>query len=381
MNSETEFELNSLREQLANAEKLVERSRRRDELARQAANIGYWDLDPSTGELQWSPEVLPLMAGVASGEYDTTMENFTKFVHPEDIDKTLKTVSEAMESHAPFAVEYRVTHQDDSLHWIRGWGGTVEDGTGLHRMIGAVMDITESRQLQERISQTMKMATLGEMSTGIAHELNQPLHAIGLFASNIQRKIKLGKADSDYISQKLDKIIEQVERASAITDHMRLFGRTPGDDYELLDIKRVTENVLRMLREQYRLNNVDLVVKAPDYVAPIASDQVQMEQVLLNLLTNALDATLESGKPEKSISIIIEQADGMVLIKIEDTGTGIAKEALPKVFEPFFTTKEIGKGTGLGLSISYGIIESMGGTIEATNTAKGARFTISLPVG
>lgn len=149
-------EIADLKEKLVEADKNVERARTRDALARKAANIGYWDFTPETGDLQWSSEMLPLMSGMQAGEIDTSYENFTKFIHPDDVDECNRIIFEAIESREQFGIEYRVIHKDGSLHWINGWGGTVEDIDGKHRMIGAAREITHHKETEEKLSEKIK---------------------------------------------------------------------------------------------------------------------------------------------------------------------------------------------------------------------------------
>lgn len=249
----------------------------------------------------------------------------------------------------------------------------------VRHLLVMLNDITENRNMQEQLIQSSKMATLGEMATGVAHELNQPLNIIRLALNNIQRKSKKNAADPQYLADKLVKIDSQVDRATAIIEHMRIFGRKPDAVPVPLDMKHMVDSTLGLLGEQLRLAEIEVTVEAPQGCRPILGHQVQVEQVLLNLLGNARDTLSDKQDGDKRISITIGEDGPSVVIAVEDTGGGIDADSLGRVFEPFFTTKEIGQGTGLGLSISYGIIKDMGGTITATNTGDGARFVITLP--
>ena len=146
--NESQNEIDSLRSRLAEAEKKIAFYLSRDSLAQQVANIGYWNFTPSTGELYWSPEVLPLLSGLPSGEMDTTYENFIKFVYPDDQKECNRIITEATETNSPFGVEYRVVHVDGSMHWIYEWGGPIDSKDSKQRMIGAVVDITERKNLE-----------------------------------------------------------------------------------------------------------------------------------------------------------------------------------------------------------------------------------------
>jgi len=238
--------------------------------------------------------------------------------------------------------------------------------------------ITERKRVQAQVIQASKLATLGEMSTSVAHELNQPLNIIRMAAGNVRRKISKGTSDPEYLDQKMERIQFQTERAAAIIDHMRMFGRkTEGAD-EKLDLKKMITNVLDLMGEQLRLLGIEVITEFPDKCLSIKGNMIQMEQVVLNLLSNSRDA-IEEHDGEKKIILRVVEENGGIQIITEDTGGGIPEDVIPRIFEPFYTTKEMGKGTGLGLSMSYGIIVEMGGTIDVENAGGGAKFTITLP--
>ena len=157
-----------------------------------------------------------------------------------------------------------------------------------------------------------------------------------------------------------------------------MFGRKAEEDPAPVDPRKVVLNALDLMGEQLRLAGIELVTELADDCPSVLGHTIQLEQVLLNLLTNARDAITEN-EGETKITLRVSSDDNSVRIGVEDTGGGIPETALPRIFEPFFTTKEIGKGTGLGLSVGYGIIRDMNGTIIAENIDNGARFTITLP--
>jgi signal transduction histidine kinase len=237
----------------------------------------------------------------------------------------------------------------------------------------------ERKEAAAQMIQASKLATLGEMATSVAHELNQPLNVIRMAAGNSRRKISKGTADPKYLSSKLQRIEEQTSRAAAIIDHMRMFGREANELSELIDPRNVVEDALGLMGEQLRLADIELVMDLPKDCSSVLGHTIQIEQVILNLLTNASDAMAENDG-EAKITLRIFEDDKNVHITLLDTGGGIAKDVLPRIFEPFYTTKEMGQGTGLGLSVSYGIIRDMNGTIVAENIDNGVRFTITLPI-
>ncbi len=243
-------------------------------------------------------------------------------------------------------------------------------------------EIKERKTMQAQLIQSSKMATLGEMATGVAHELNQPLNIISMAAHNILRKARKGDLKDDFLTEKINRISLQIERAAEIIDHMRIFGRKPSAVTEELDPVATVHSAFDMIGQQLKLAGIKVNFDHPETCRAVKGHRVQMEQVLLNLLGNARDAINSNEKATgKSINIAVadDPVNDHILISVEDTGGGIDDEVLEHVFEPFFTTKEVGKGTGLGLSISYGIIEEMGGSIAVRNVDGGCRFNITLP--
>ncbi len=176
------------------------------------------------------------------------------------------------------------------------------------------------------------------------------------------------------------RIASQTERAAAIIDHMRMFGRKADEEPYQLDPCDAVKGALDMMGEQLRLAEIEVVTDLSGACRPVLGHRVQIEQVILNLLTNARDAVIANGNKKKITLAVDDGGDDGVRITVSDTGGGIPPKVIKRIFEPFFTTKEMGEGTGLGLSVSFGIIRDMGGTIEAMNADGGARFCITLPV-
>jgi PAS domain S-box-containing protein len=250
-------------------------------------------------------------------------------------------------------------------------------------VIGVGQDITDRKFAEAQVIQASKLATLGEMATSVAHELNQPLHVIRLSSGNVIRKLK-NKPETiepDYLTQKLERIMQQTERAAAIIDHMRMFGRKASEEAYSVDPYVTIQSALSLVKEQLRLAEINVVVNAPNNCSPVLGHQVQLEQVLLNLLTNAQDAIKSFAScDQKVIKVDIVNLENTIEISVENIGPKIPEAIIERIFEPFYTTKEIGKGTGLGLSVSYGIIRDMKGEISVKNTDSGVCFLITLPI-
>lgn len=239
----------------------------------------------------------------------------------------------------------------------------------------------ELREKQEQLVQAGKLATLGELTTGVAHELNNPLNNIGLFVGNAIDLIELGMTDAnpEQTLQELHNAMQQVRKATEIISHLRTFGRVASVSREPIAITQVIQRAISLMSEQLRLRQIDIRLRFPETDIIVIGNSIQFEQVFINLLTNARDAMVNS--PIKIITITCTANEQVVEISISDTGPGIPPGLERKIFDPFFTTKEVGAGTGLGLSITYGIIKDHRGTITLENhPGKGATFIIQLPL-
>jgi C4-dicarboxylate-specific signal transduction histidine kinase len=239
----------------------------------------------------------------------------------------------------------------------------------------------ELREKQEQLVQAGKLATLGELTTGVAHELNNPLNNIGLFVGNAIDLIELGMADTEpeRILQELDSAMQQVRKATEIISHLRTFGRAASVSRESVVLTRVIESSISLMHEQLRLRQIEVIRHFPEHDLIVTGNAIQLEQVFINLLTNARDAMNDVSPKIITITCTVEEQ--MVLISVADTGPGIPEGLEQRIFDPFFTTKDVGAGTGLGLSITYGIIKEHQGTILIENhPGKGALFWIHLPL-
>src|SRR5437899_1515899 len=237
----------------------------------------------------------------------------------------------------------------------------------------------ELRDKQEQLVQAGKLATLGELTTGVAHELNNPLNNIGLFVGNAIDLVELGVEDTGRVVRELRNAMQQVGKATEIISHLRTFGRVAPVSREAVSMNQVVEQALSLMHEQLRLHEIEVELDLSPAEPVVIGNSIQLEQVLINLLTNARDAVAES--PRKVVHIACAVRERAIHLTCSDTGPGIPEGLEQRIFDPFFTTKEVGHGTGLGLSITYGIIKEHGGTIAVTNGAdRGAVFVIQLPL-
>ncbi|MHC1699825.1 MAG: Rrf2 family transcriptional regulator [Humidesulfovibrio sp.] len=262
--------------------------------------------------------------------------------------------------------------------------------SGQKVLLVTTSDMTRRLESEQQLIQTAKMATLGEMSTGMAHELSQPLTVIKTASAFMRGKIERGeKLDEDILATMVAEIDAHVDRANKIVNHLREFGRKPEMKLEPVDASGVLLRALDIFSQQLRQRGIEVVQDIASALPPVMADAGRLEQVFINMLVNARDAVEEKWRlgqaehaPEGPKRIMLSaRLEGRTLeVVIADTGSGISPGVQERIFEPFFTTKEIGKGTGLGLSICYGIVKDCGGDIDVeARPGEGARFIITLP--
>ena len=241
-----------------------------------------------------------------------------------------------------------------------------------------------------QLIQAGKLATLGTMAAGMAHEINQPLNVIQICADLILKMINKGIAiPNEELVMMAKDIIDNVTRAAGVIKHVRDFSRQSERDLKKLTINDPIRDVFKVLGHQITIHSIQVKLELDPEIPEIRAEHNRLEQVFINLVTNAIDsmdenadkAEKEGRKAEKTLRIKTYAMENQVVVEVSDTGLGMSEEVKQKIFEPFFTTKETGKGTGLGTSISFGIVKDYGGTIEIESEyGKGATFIIRFPV-
>lgn len=273
---------------------------------------------------------------------------------------------------------FSLGEEQKSISW-RNFGAF---GHGrLKRWTIAGYDVSDVEAAQRANVELSHLSILGEMSTGLAHELAQPLNLIGITAANLERLV--ARQDMATAADKIGRIRQQVERARKIIDHMRIYGRRV-DPSGASSVEAALEGMLLVIGEEFRIAGIDIRRNVPAGLPDCRLPLTQLEQILLNLSSNARDAICQNATPGERFVVISARvppdADGMIEICFEDSGGGFPAGSLGKLFNPFFTTKPAGKGTGLGLSICRSIVLAAEGKITASNGDHGARFVIHIPV-
>ena len=323
----------------------------------------------------------------AETKEDLVGEDIFRFV-PSDEKNTLKeiiekTMNEGLAQNIGIKIKRKnqsVFDGETSATLIQG-----TDGTSIAFMI-IIRDISQRKRLETIQIHADRMASLGEMASGIAHEINQPLNIISMVVDKILfESSKTESIDLNFLKTKADKIFENIIRIRNIIDHIRTFSRSQ-DDYVLIafNLNSSIENAASMLAEQFKHLGIKLDLKLDKQIPQLLGNTYKFEQVILNLLGNAKDAVIEKkSKQEESfkmrVGIRSYQENHSIIVEVTDNGIGISNDDFHNVMLPFYTTKDAGKGTGLGLSICYQIIKEMDGTIDITSDElNGTKIIITL---
>lgn len=275
----------------------------------------------------------------------------------------------------------------------RGSTLTNPEGVSLHMLICS--DCSEFYELINRLQEGQKqlihssrLASLGEMTAGIGHELTQPLNAILLLARNCSRALEHPEQHKAMLQENIDIIIDRVNKASSIINTMRSFGRQVEEDLVPIEINQLTRKTLRFLEPQLQLNEIKIDLQLSNTPCYFLGVDVRIEQVLLNLIQNAIQAMGCDSSPVLTLTTHIApwvnprtmRRESHVIIQVKDNGVGINEEQLEKIFDPFFTTRTAGTGMGLGLSIVERILNSFSGLIKVESTlGEGTCFTVAIP--
>lgn len=401
------------------AEEEIRKNQKMLSEAENLAHIGSFEWNILEDKVTWSDELYRIF-GLDQEKFDASFEGFLDRIHPESRQKVKKTIEEVCREGKSFSAEERIVRPDGTIRVLFSKGGTIKDGGGrIVKLVGTCQDITERkraeealqkaygeleqkveertralRQKQAQLVQSEKMASLGQLVAGVAHEINTPLGAlksnVDLFMRSVQR-VESILSDPKMPSQvckhpKLAKLFENIEKLNAvnktaadrivtIVNSLRKFARLDETELDEVDLHEGIENTLTLVRHELK-NRIE-VCKDYGKTPRVSCYPNRLNQVFMNLLVNASHAIQGQGK----IFIKTRFKDNSVVVEIRDTGMGISKENLKRIFDPGFTTKGFGVGTGLGLSIVYQIVEDHRGRIEVeSEVGKGTTFRLILPV-
>ena len=285
-----------------------------------------------------------------------------------------------MRDDKPFpTMEVACARGDGQTKWLRIHAYPTEHRPdGSFDYIGTLIDISDERQSRIRREINTRLSTLGEMATGIAHELNQPLFLITMAGENAVLEAQKASPNRGYLAQNLERLMTQATRAIKIVEHLQAFTRHDAEREEPVSLVTAIDGARSMIGGMLQQWQIELHLELPATLPLILGQPTRIEQVLVNLLLNARDAMNSMPVGQRRITLSATTDDNSVQLHVADTGTGVPDEILPRIFEPFFTTKSPNSGTGLGLSICHGAMRTMGGDISVRNDpAGGAIFTLT----
>ena len=352
------------------ADEALRKTDERLRFALKNAHVGIWDLDYTSGALQWS-DVMETQFGLAHGTFGGTFDAFVGCIHAEDRAAVLDEIGSALKTGGDFSVLHRTTHADGRVLWLSGSGRILLDEAGRPlRAVGISQDVTERHTLETQFQQAQKMEAVGRLAGGVAHDFNNLLTVILGFCELLLADVSL----HDPRRVDIGEIQKAGTRAAGLTRQLLAFSRKQIIEPTLLDLNAILADMRPMLGRLIR-EDVRIMVGVGVDLAPVKADRGQVEQVVLNLAVNAQDAMPNGGtlRIETTNVELDEHYAAMhfavkpgpyVAITVTDSGTGMSSDLLGHLFEPFFTTKEPGKGTGLGLPTVHGIVTRSGGSVN-----------------
>ena len=356
--------------------------------AQRLSHTGSWTSIPATGEINYFSEECYRVTGIDPRGGLPRYETFLQRVHPEDRAKLSEAVETAGRENTEFELIYRIVHPTGEVRDIHAVGHPVLSQSGDRvEFVGTVIDITERkraeeererlRQAQADLAHVTRVTTMGELTASLAHEIKQPISAALTNARTCLRWLGRDEPDLMEAREAASRIIKDVMRASEIINRIGSLFKKGTSQHDLLDVNEVIQEMIALLRSEASRYSISIQAVLADNLPKVRADRVQLQQVLMNLMLNGIDAMKESGRGHELI-IKSEAADGQLVTSVQDTGVGIPPQEADQIFNAFFTTKP--HGTGMGLPISRSIIESHGGRLWATaNSGPGATFHLTLP--
>ena len=291
----------------------------------------------------------------------------------EDRERVWQEVQEALKDRKPFQSSYRIRTVEGSVKWVWEQGcGIFSEAGEVVGIEGYVVDITQQRALEDQLRKTERLAELGTLASGMAHEIGTPMNVILGRAELLMRK-----AQDERTRKGLETIVTQVERITKIMNQLLSFARKRPAVRQAVNLEAVMIDVLDVLQERLGKQHIQVKKTVSPHLPKVLADPDHMNQVLLNLILNACQAMGDGG----TLSLALHPTDDTVELTVQDTGSGIPQEQLAKIFDPFFSTKAVGEGTGLGLTVVHGILQEHQGAIRVTSVpGQGTTFIVSLPM-
>jgi PAS domain S-box-containing protein len=354
--------------------------------AQKLSHIGSWAFN-ATGPVYWSEENFRIW-GFDPQQGLPSRERILERIHFEDRDKIINYVTKAARDGKDYNAEFRIVLPNGTVRTIHGLIHPILNTTGeLVEVIGTQLDVTERkraeqenerlRQLESDLARMDRITTIGELTASLAHELNQPIAAAIMDANTCVSWLSREQPNLEEASQAASRVVSAATRAGEIINRIRSIFTKSTPERKLVDLNEVVREITRLLQDDLKRHSILLQTNLAEDIPRIMGDRVQLQQVLLNLIVNSVEA-MKEVKGTRELSIASQRGDKReAVVTVTDTGVGLPQETR-KIFEAFFTTKP--HGTGMGLRISHSIVESHGGRLRAaSNSPRGSIFHLSLP--
>jgi PAS domain S-box-containing protein len=369
------------------AEQALQRSEAYLAEAQRLSHTGSWASNPASNITYWSEECYRVLGFTPGDGTPPAFETIIQRIHPDDQAQCRERVEKGIHDKVDFELDYRIVHPDKRVRDIHCVCHTVLDGSGdLVELVGTVIDVTERksaeqereklRQLEADLAHTNRVSTLGEMAASLAHEIKQPITAAITSANSCIEWLAHEPPNLDRARAAAARIDKYGNRAAEIIDRIRSFYKKSPPQRELVDVNGIIHELLTLLKGEASRFSVAMRTDLSPELPKIMVDRVQLQQVIMNLMLNAIEAMKDSGG---ELTVKAELQDGQLQFSVSDTGVGLPMEKMDQIFSAFFTTKP--QGSGMGLAISRSIVESHGGQLWASaNSGGGASFHCTLPI-
>jgi len=369
-------------------EAALRKAQERYGLATAAGDVAVWDWNLDTNDLYMDPS-LNAMLGYDDHAAVTHLDDWTKMMHPEDVASVLTRARDHVaDNSASYEVEHRMVHADGSIRSFLIRGSAVRRGGGSVRIVGTETNITtrkESeralREAEAELFRVSRLTALGEFGASIAHEVHQPLTAIALNARSCIRSLESAEPDGLELRSALEEIVESSAKAAEVVRRNRELFRHHRVQRVRLDLNSVIMDVLDLTAARLETNSIRLATLVPTRLPFVDGDRVELQQVLLNLIANSIDAMESIDPRQRAIRVVASElaTQDVVQVAVSDNGIGVGEADMPRIFRPFYTTKI--NGTGVGLSLCRLIIDAHGGRLWAQpNSPRGATFFFTIPI-
>jgi PAS domain S-box-containing protein len=353
--------------------------------AQRLSHTGSFGWRVATGEIIWSEETFRIFG------YDkapsVTLDMVFQRIHPDDRAQAQQTIDRASSDGRDFDHEYRLLMPDGSVKYAHATAHAVTDASGGVEFVGAVTDVTARKRAEEKLHEAQaelahvtRVTALGELAASIAHEVNQPLAAVVANAAASLRWLDRETPNLKEARSALESIVNDGNRAGEVIQRVRALVNKTVDQKVPLDVNEVVNEVITLLHHELFSHGMSLRMELAPALGPVLGDRIQLQQVILNLVINGIDAVQPvTNRPRELVIRTLQEEVHHMLVTVSDCGVGFAAENADRLFDPFFTTKS--GGMGMGLSICRSIVESHGGRLSASsNVGPGATFQFSLPM-